>query len=105
MLRFSVSLLVLDIFFQTYVAAGQERLGATTTSTTAHIKQTGQAGPQTGGLTNTLTSSAVSALETAKGVLASAQATLAPHAQVSTIHASHLDWSDRISDPFIYLFY
>ncbi|KAF8604098.1 hypothetical protein BDV93DRAFT_472527 [Ceratobasidium sp. AG-I] len=62
---------------QSYVSAGQERLGATTTHSTAHVKSTGSEGPKAGGITNTLTGAAVSALETTKGVLATAQAQLA----------------------------
>ncbi|KAG8715134.1 hypothetical protein FRC11_005573 [Ceratobasidium sp. 423] len=62
---------------QTYVSAGQERLGATTTHSTAHVRSTGGDGPHAGGLTNALTDAAVSALQTTKGVLATAQAQLA----------------------------
>ncbi|CAE6412488.1 unnamed protein product [Rhizoctonia solani] len=61
---------------QTYVSAGQERLGATTTHSTAHVRSTGNEGPHAGGLTNALTGAAVSALQTTKGVLATAQAQL-----------------------------
>ncbi|CAE7212116.1 unnamed protein product [Rhizoctonia solani] len=66
---------------QTYVSAGQERLGATTTHSTARIKSTGNEGPHEGSLTDTLTGAAVSALQTTKGVLASAQAQLAATGQ------------------------
>lgn len=66
---------------QTYVSAGQERLGATTTHSTAHVRNTGNEGPHAGGLTNALTGAAVSALQTTKGVLATAQAHLAATGQ------------------------
>jgi hypothetical protein len=61
--------------------AGQERLGATTTHSTAHVRSTGNEGPKSGGLTSTLTGAAVSALETTKGVLATAQAHIAATGQ------------------------
>ncbi|CAE6412695.1 unnamed protein product [Rhizoctonia solani] len=66
---------------QTYVSAGQERLGATTTHSTANVRSTGNEGPRAGGFTNALTGAAVSALQTTKGVLATAQAQLAATGQ------------------------
>ncbi|KAH7334414.1 hypothetical protein B0J17DRAFT_673241 [Rhizoctonia solani] len=74
---------------QTYVTAGQERLGATTTHSTAHVRNTGSEGPHTSGLTSTLTGAAVSALQTTKGVLATAQAQLAATGQGPQPTKSH----------------
>ncbi|QRW12066.1 hypothetical protein RhiLY_11065 [Ceratobasidium sp. AG-Ba] len=51
---------------QSYVVAGQERLGATTTHSTAHVKSTGSEGPKQGGIKDTLSGAAMSALETTK---------------------------------------
>ncbi|CAE6465675.1 unnamed protein product [Rhizoctonia solani] len=76
---------------QTYVTAGQERLGATTTHSTAHVRNTGNEGPHTSGLTSTLTGAAVSALQTTKGVLATAQAQLAATGQGSQPTKPHSD--------------
>ncbi|KDN41468.1 hypothetical protein RSAG8_07418, partial [Rhizoctonia solani AG-8 WAC10335] len=72
---------------QTYVAAGEERLGATTTHETARVKSTGSEGPHEGGLTNTLTGAAVSALHTTKVVLATAQAQLGHSAHPTKPHS------------------
>ncbi|CAE6421152.1 unnamed protein product [Rhizoctonia solani] len=69
---------------QTYVSAGEERLGATTTHSTAHVRNTGSEGPREGGFTNALTGAAVSALQTTKGILATAQAQLAATGQSHT---------------------
>ncbi|CAE6448364.1 unnamed protein product [Rhizoctonia solani] len=66
---------------QNYVSAGQERLGATTTHSTAHVRSTGSEGPHQGGFTEVLTGAAVTALQTTKGVLATAQAQLAATGQ------------------------
>ncbi|CAE6463779.1 hypothetical protein ACGC1H_006645 [Rhizoctonia solani] len=66
---------------QNYVSAGQERLGATTTHSTAHVRSTGSEGPHEGGFTDVLTGAAVTALQTTKGVLATAQAQLAATGQ------------------------
>ncbi|KAJ1301578.1 hypothetical protein OPQ81_008826 [Rhizoctonia solani] len=75
---------------QTYVSAGQERLGATTTHSTAHVRNTGSEGPNSRGLSSALSGAAVSALQTTKGVLATAQAHLAAtgqNAQSPKLHA------------------
>ncbi|ELU39851.1 hypothetical protein AG1IA_06132 [Rhizoctonia solani AG-1 IA] len=84
---------------QTYVSAGQERLGATTTHSTAHVRTTGHEGPHAGGLTNTLTGVAVSALQTTKGVLATAQAQLAATGQSTQSTAKPHSESPRPTTP------
>lgn len=87
---------------QSYVAAGQERLGATTTHSTAHVKSTGPEGPKAGGFTSSLTGAAVSALETTKGVLATAQAQLAATGQSAHSAAKpHVESAQTAAQPHV----
>jgi len=87
---------------QSYVTAGQERLGATTTHSTAHVKSTGKEGPKAGGITNTLTGAAVSALETTKGVLATAQAQLAATGQSAQgVAKPHVESAQAAAQPHV----
>lgn len=87
---------------QQYVAAGQERLGATTTHSTAHVRNTGSEGPKSSGFTNTLTGAAVSALETTKGMIATAQAQLAATGQgVKASGKPHVEPTHTATQPHV----
>jgi len=87
---------------QSYVTAGQERLGANTTHSTAHVKNTGNEGPKAGGITDTLTGVAISALQTTKGVLATAQSQLAATGQSAySATEPHVESSQATVQPHV----
>jgi hypothetical protein len=87
---------------QSYVTAGQERLGANTTHSTAHVKSTGNEGPKAGGIADTLSGVALSALETTKVVLSTAQGKLAATGQSAQSAAKpHVESAQTTVQPHV----